>query len=144
MAGRPYRQAETSVSGDCTLAAHGAIVTALREGHCVSVVRAAYLDEGGKYAVTMGIAVFPTKTEAVTVSTAGDPTTYEWFTSMAATNGKGVGGYSASTALGRYLVYSYVESADGTPADVANPTLQAVATAALDYAGHPIRQRAAR
>jgi hypothetical protein len=142
MAGRAYRQAETSVSGDCALAARGAIVAALRAGRCASVVRAAYLDEGGKYAVTMGIAVFPTKAEAVTVSAAGDPSTYEWFTSMAGAKERGVGGYSASTALGRYLVYSFVESADGTPADVANPALQAVATGALDYASHAIHQRA--
>lgn len=145
LGGKVYKQDKTSVNHDCTLAARGAMAQALGREHCSNVVRATYVQAGKKYAVTLGIAALPTKQAALTASKAGDPSTYEWFrglTGQVATKIDSAGGYSASTVLGRYLIYSYAQYADGTKAQAKDTTLETLAGDALNYAKLPIEKRA--
>lgn len=144
LGGKPYRQDKTAVNHDCTLAARGGMAEALGKEHCEGVVRATYV-QGKKYAVTLGIAALPTKQAAMTVSHAGDPSKYEWFRGLSgpvATKIDSAGGYSASTVLGRYLIYSYAQYADGTKPQPNDQALRALAADAIDYAKQPIVKRA--
>jgi len=144
LGGRTYKQDKISVNHQCGLAARGAMATALERGKCRSVVRATYVN-GKKYAVTTGVAVMPTRTAALTVNRAGDPSRYEWFRGMrgkVATKIDQAGGYASSTVRGRYIIYSYAQYVDGTRPEAGDQALRALTRQFIAYAVRPIERRA--
>ncbi|HXA58822.1 MAG TPA: hypothetical protein VNW94_06635, partial [Streptosporangiaceae bacterium] len=144
LGGRDFKQDKTAVNHQCSLTARGGMATALRDGHCTNVVRATYIDSAKKVAVTVGVAVMPTKAAAQTAAKAGDPSKYEWFRGMQgklATKIDQVGGFAASTVLGRYIIYAYAVYEDGTKPQPNDTVLKAVDRAFIDYAQRPIAKR---
>lgn len=144
LGGRAFKQDKTAVNHQCSLTARGGMATALRDGHCTSVVRATYIDSAKKVAVTVGVAVMPTKAAALIAAKAGDPSKYEWFRGMQgklATKVDQVGGFAASTVLGRYIIYAYAVYEDGTKPQPNDTVLKALDRAFIDYAQRPIAKR---
>ncbi|QXJ23707.1 hypothetical protein AGRA3207_004901 [Actinomadura graeca] len=145
LGGRTYVRDRWSINKDPAYAANGAMLAVLRRENCRKVVRATYLDRDRKLAVTSGIAVMPTKAAALKVGKAGNPAKYEWFRGMPgkrATDIDRAGGYAAATVRGRYVVYAYVQWADGRSARPGDPMIKQVAQQFLDYDARPIEARA--
>ncbi|WP_242902988.1 hypothetical protein [Actinomadura terrae] len=144
LGGRPYVRDRWSINKDLRYAANGALLSALTKENCRKVVRATFLDRDREIAVTSGVAVLPTKAAALKVSRAGDPGKYEWFRGMSAKHAPDIdraGGYAASTVRGRYLVYAYVQHADGRPTKPGDATIKQIAQQFLDYDVRPIEAR---
>ncbi|MBT2210417.1 hypothetical protein [Actinomadura sp. NEAU-AAG7] len=144
LGGRPYVRDRWSINKDLRYAANGAMLSALTKENCRKVVRATFLDRNRDIAVTSGVAVLPTKAAALKVSRAGDPGKYEWFRGMSAKHAPDIdraGGYAASTVRGRYLVYAYVQHADGKPTKPGDAMIKQIAQQFLDYDVRPIEAR---
>lgn len=144
VSGRSWKQDRASVNHNCSLTARGAMAIALRRHKCGSVVRATYVTRGQEYAVTAGVAVLPTKADALAVSKAGDPRRYEWFRGLegkVAADVDQVGGYAASTVRGRYVIYSYAQYVK-QPSSAAPTMLRDLSLEFIEYVVRPIDQRA--
>ncbi|TDD94514.1 hypothetical protein E1298_06970 [Actinomadura rubrisoli] len=144
LGGRTFARDRWSINRELTYAANGAMLQALKREGCRKVVRATYLDRRKTLAVTSGIAVMPTKAAAMKVSKAGDPVKYQWFRGMSGKHAPDIdraGGYAAVTVRGRYVVYAYVQGADGKPVKPGDPTVKQVAQQFLDYAVRPLDAR---
>jgi hypothetical protein len=145
LAGHKFIRAKTVINDLCSLTANGPFAQELTREHCRRVVRATFVSDDKKLAVTAGIAVMPTDAAARATLKVQDPAHYKWFRGMKATGAPKIdqaGGFAASTLRGRYISYAYATYADGhKPADD-DKTLKAVGNAFRDSAARPIERRA--
>jgi hypothetical protein len=144
LAKNKFLRAKTVINDQCSLTANGPFAAELTREHCRRVVRATFVSDDKKLAVTTGVAVMPTDAAARAALKAQDPAHYKWFRGMKATGAPKIdqaGGYAASTLRGRYIIYAYATYADGhKPADD-DKTLKAVGTAFRDSTARPIERR---
>jgi hypothetical protein len=144
MAGRGWIRDKTQTIKPCSWAARRELAAALQT--CQRVVRATLVDDRHEVAVTVGVAVMPTRQDALTASQAGDPTDREdWWRGMRgriAENIDEAAGVPATTVRGRYLLYAWATYFDGrTPAD-GDPLLTGIGRVAISYTMRPIAKRA--
>ncbi|HZE32195.1 MAG TPA: hypothetical protein VE198_12250 [Actinoallomurus sp.] len=144
LAKNKFLRAKTVINDQCSLTANGPFAAELTREHCRRVVRATFVSDDKKLAVTTGVAVMPTDAAARAALKAQDPAHYKWFRGMKATGAPKIdqaGGYAASTLRGRYIIYAYATYADGhKPADD-DKTLKTVGTAFRDSTARPIERR---
>jgi hypothetical protein len=145
LAGTTFVRVKTVINDHCSLAANGPFATELTREHCRRVVRATFVSEDKKLAVTTGIAVMPTDAAAKASLKLQDPAHYEWFRGMKATGAPKIdhaGGFAASTLRGRYIIYAYATYADGHKPAAKDDTLKKVGAAFRDSTARPIERRA--
>ncbi|MFE6776954.1 hypothetical protein [Streptomyces sp. NPDC057702] len=139
VAGRDYTRGATASTRDCGSVAQKKLYPALTGNGCRQVVRATYTRDG--VAVTVGIAVFDTRTVAEKAKEAAGPF-------LVSLPGQGVERFcfntacrSTSNAIGRYGYFTIAGNTDGS----AVPTTDTKARqAGLDIADHAFRQIMAR
>jgi hypothetical protein len=145
LAGHTFVRAKTVINDQCSLTANGPFAQALTAEHCRRVVRATFVSDDKKLAVTAGIAVMPTDAAARAMLKVQDPAHYKWFRGMKATGAPKIdqpGGYAVSTLRGRYIIYAYATYADGHKPAAGDKTLKPVGNAFRDSAARPIQRRA--
>ncbi|MFC6086665.1 hypothetical protein [Sphaerisporangium aureirubrum] len=117
--GRTYVRVKADITAQCGKFAVGTFATALKQQKCTRVLRATYVDARRKYAITTGIAVFPTKAAAVAADRKKNLGKTIWFRGLAGPAGSGAdkadisGGYAAGLVWGRYIVFSFATYSDG-------------------------------
>jgi hypothetical protein len=124
IAGATFSRVKTELTDDCTAAAAGAFADALKQNKCSRILRATYVDGKKRYAVTTGIAVLPTRENAMQADKAKKLGDNVWFKPLPGKSGTGTervhiaGGYASGLVWGRYVVFSYATNADGrTPTE---------------------------
>jgi hypothetical protein len=145
LAGKTFNLAKTVINDHCDLTATGPFAAELTRQHCRRVVRATFLSDDKKLAVTTGIAVMPTDAAAKAALRLQDPAHYKWFRGMKATGALKIdqaGGYAASALRGRYIIYAYSTYADGHKPAANDKTLKTVGNAFRDSTVRPIQRRA--
>jgi hypothetical protein len=145
LAGTTFVIAKTAINDHCSLTANGPFAAELTSQHCRRVVRATFVSDDKKLAVTTGIAVMPTDAAAKAAMKAQDPSHYKWFRGMKATGAPKIdqaGGFAASTVRGRYIIYAYATYADGHKPAAKDDTLKKVGAAFRDSTARPIERRA--
>jgi hypothetical protein len=145
LAGHKFTRAKTVINDLCSLTANGPFAQELTREHCRRVVRATFVSDDKKLAVTAGIAVMPTDAAARAMLKVQDPAHYKWFRGMKATGAPKIdqaGGFAASTLRGRYISYAYATYADGHKPAADDKTLKAVGKAFRDSTARPIERRA--
>jgi hypothetical protein len=145
LAGHTFVRAKTVINDHCSLTANGPFAQELTREHCRRVVRATFVSDDKKLAVTTGIAVMPTDAAAKATLKVQDPAHYEWFRGMKATGALKIdqaGGFAASTLRGRYISYAYATYVDGHKPAAGDDTLKTVGTAFRDSTARPIERRA--
>jgi hypothetical protein len=145
LAGHKFTRAKTVINDLCSLTANGPFAQELTREHCRRVVRATFVSDDKKIAVTAGIAVMPTDAAAKATLKVQDPAHYKWFRGMKATGAPKIdqaGGFAASTLRGRYIVYAYATYADGHKPAGDDKTLKTVGNAFRDSTARPIERRA--
>ncbi len=119
LGGRVYTRVKVDMSDDCRQAAAGPFATALQDQKCSRVLRATYVDDKKRYAISTGIAVLPNKEAAAAADQAKDLDKNLWFRPLTGPTSSGAdrihiaGGYAAGLLWGRYIVFSYATFADG-------------------------------
>jgi hypothetical protein len=137
-AGADFTRVRTHNEATCTEAASGVFAEALSKEKCSRVLRATYVDAKRRYAVTSGIAVFPSKEAAIRADRAKDLSRNVWFRPLPGPSGSGgdrvhiAGGYAAGLVWGRYIVFSYATYADGHTPAAKDKTLGKVSDAFRD------------
>ncbi|MCW2880460.1 MAG: putative domain containing protein [Sphaerisporangium sp.] len=145
--GRAYTRAKVDITAQCEKVAVGTFATALKRQKCGRVLRATYVDSKQRYAVTTGIAVFPTKAAAVAADKKKNLGNTVWFRGLAGGAGSGAdkadisGGYAAGLVWGRYIVFSFATYSDGHTPNSKEKDLGAVSGAFRDYTAHVIEKR---
>ncbi|MEU1386515.1 MULTISPECIES: hypothetical protein [unclassified Nonomuraea] len=146
-AGTTFTRVKTDTETSCDKAATGAFADALRERKCSRIIRATYVDSKRRYAVTTGIAVLPTKEDAVLTDQAKNLSRNVWFRALPGAEGSGgervsiAGGYAAGLVWGRYIVFSYATHADGHTPDAKDKTLAKVSGAFRDQTSLVLERR---
>ncbi|MDP4510868.1 hypothetical protein [Nonomuraea turcica] len=149
-AGTTFTRVKASVETTCDKAASGAFAEALKEQKCSRVLRATYVDNKRRYAVTTGIAVLPTKDAATAVDQEKDLGKNVWFRPLPGADGSGgervhiAGGYAAGLVWGRYIVFSYATHADGHTPAAKEKALPKVSGAFRDQLSLVLERRAAK
>ncbi|MGV9304552.1 hypothetical protein ACWDLG_14385 [Nonomuraea sp. NPDC003727] len=147
LGGRVYTRVKVDLSDDCQKAAAGPFATALRDQKCSRVLRATYVDDKKRYAVTTGIAVLPTKEAAVSADQAKDLDKNLWFKPLPGAASSGAdrvhiaGGYAAGLLWGRYIVFSYATFADGHTPTAKEKSLGDVSGAFRDHTSLVLERR---
>jgi hypothetical protein len=117
---------------ECTLAARGAFASGLKSAGCTRVVRATFVDNAKRYAVTAGVAELPSRAAAGQANRKTDFGKDVWFTGLDGPAHSGATAVSKSVGLGyeivdgRYIVYSLATYSSGR-----NPTGHAAAVKTL-------------
>ena len=140
----PFIRAKSVINDHCSLTANGPFATELTREHCRRVVRATFVSDDKKIAVTTGIAVMPTDAAARATLRLQDPAHYEWFRGMKATGAPKIdraGGVAVSTMRGRYISYAYAMYADGHKPAAKDNTLKKLSVAFRDSTVRPIERR---
>ncbi|MFF4191569.1 hypothetical protein [Nonomuraea sp. NPDC001831] len=146
-AGTTFTRVKTDTETSCDKAATGAFADALRERKCSRIIRATFVDSKRRYAVTTGIAVLPTKEDAVQTDLAKNLPRNVWFRALPGAKGSGgervsiAGGYAAGLVWGRYIVFSYATHADGHTPDAGDKTLAKVSGAFRDQTSLVLERR---
>ncbi|MER6513129.1 hypothetical protein ABT158_40410 [Nonomuraea sp. NPDC001636] len=146
-AGTTFTRVKTDTETSCDKAATGAFADALRERKCSRIIRATFVDSKRRYAVTTGIAVLPTKEDAVQTDQAKNLSRNVWFRALPGAKGSGgervsiAGGYAAGLVWGRYIVFSYATHADGHTPDAGDKTLAKVSGAFRDQTSLVLERR---
>jgi hypothetical protein len=144
LGGRGWQRDKQQTTTPCAWAARGEMATAL--GTCRRVVRATWVDDRHELAMTLGIAVLPTKQDAIAASQAGNPTDRQsWFRGMRGRTAENIdeaAGAPSFEVRGRYLVYALVTYSDGRTPAPNDPLLTKIGQAAIDTAERPIGRRA--
>ncbi|SDQ83859.1 hypothetical protein [Thermostaphylospora chromogena] len=115
-----FTRVTTELTQKCEEAALGTFATALTDNRCERVVRATYVDAKKRYAITTGIAVFPTRDDASRADQAKNLKENIWFRGLPGKKGSGAervhiaGGYASGLVWGRYIVFSYATKSDGS------------------------------
>ncbi|WP_248964973.1 hypothetical protein [Sphaerisporangium perillae] len=145
--GRTYTWTKVNITARCDKVAVGTFATALKRQKCSRVLRATYVDAKRQYAVTTGIAVFPTKEAAVAADKKKNLAKTVWFRGLAGATGSGAdkadisGGYAAGLVWGRYIVFSFATYADGHTPTTQEKDLGPVSGAFRDYTARVIEKR---
>ncbi|MEV7967767.1 hypothetical protein AB0O34_17530 [Sphaerisporangium sp. NPDC088356] len=145
--GRAYTRTKVDITARCDRVAVGTFATALKRQKCSRVLRATYVDSKRRYAVTTGIAVFPTKEAAVAADKKKNLAKTVWFRGLAGNSGTGAdkadisGGYAAGLVWGRYIVFSFATYSDGHTPTGQEKDLGPVSGAFRDYTAHVIEKR---
>lgn len=145
--GRAFRRVNTTLSRQCGKAAQQGFAGALREADCTRVLRATYVDDTDKYAVTTGIAVFPNASAADSVEGSANPSENFWFAALPGPDGSGAeridrsGGYSALEVVGRYAVFSFAAYTDKITPPSESTELSDVCASMRNYTAKPVLQR---
>ncbi|MCO6004586.1 hypothetical protein NE236_06300 [Actinoallomurus purpureus] len=145
VAGHTFVLMKTVPNDHCNLTANGPFSAELTHQHCRRVVRATFVSDDKKLAVTTGIAAMPTDAAAAAAMKAQDAEHYKWFRGMKATNAPKIdqgGGYAVSLQRGRYIIYSYAMYADAHKPKPDDTTLKDVANGFRDTTSKPIDARA--
>ncbi|MEU8107542.1 hypothetical protein AB0C18_27885 [Nonomuraea muscovyensis] len=148
-AGADFTRVKTHNEATCREAASGPFAEALREEKCSRVLRATYVDAKRRYAVTNGIAVFPSKEAALRADKAKNLGRNVWFRPLPGPAGSGAervhiaGGYAAGVVWGRYIVFSYATYADGHTPGAKDKTLGKVSDAFRDEMSLVLERRIA-
>ncbi|WP_345429333.1 hypothetical protein [Actinoallomurus vinaceus] len=144
VAGHTFLLMKTVPNNQCNLTANGAFSAELTRQHCRRVVRATFVSDDKKIAVTTGIAAMPTDAAAAAAMKAQDMAHYEWFRGMRATDATKIdqgGGYPVSVQRGRYIIYAYAMYADAHKPKSDDKTLKDVGTGFRDTTLKPIEAR---
>lgn len=144
VAGHTFVLMKTVPNDHCDLAANGAFSDELTRQHCRRVVRATFVSDDKKIAVTTGIAAMPTDAAAYSAMKSQDTAHYEWFRGMKATDAPKIdqgGGYPVSVVRGRYIIYAYAMYADAHKPKPDDKTLKDVSTGFRDTTIKPIEAR---
>ncbi|WP_460336486.1 hypothetical protein [Actinoallomurus acanthiterrae] len=144
VAGHTFVLMKTVPNNQCDLTANGAFSQELTRQHCRRVVRATFVSDDKKIAVTTGIAAMPTDAAAASAMKAQDMAHYEWFRGMKATDAPKIdqgGGYPVSMQRGRYIIYAYAMYADAHKPKPDDKTLKDVSTGFRDTTIKPIEAR---
>ncbi len=145
--GRAYTRAKVDITGKCQKVAIGSFGKALKQQRCSRVLRATYVDAKHHYAVTTGIAVFPTREAAVAADKKKNLAKTVWFRGLAGAAGSGAdkadisGGYAAGLVWGRYIVFSFATYSDGHTPTAQEKDLGPVSGAFRDYTAEVIEKR---
>ncbi|MEU8265975.1 hypothetical protein AB0B89_02315 [Sphaerisporangium sp. NPDC049002] len=145
--GRTYTRTRVNITAQCDKVAVGTFATALKRQKCSRVLRATYVDSKRRYAVTTGIAVFPTREAAVAADKKKNLAKTVWFRGLAGDTGSGAdkadisGGYAAGLVWGRYIVFSFATYSDGHTPNGQEKDLGPVSGAFRDYTAHVIEKR---
>ncbi|MFC4590466.1 hypothetical protein [Sphaerisporangium corydalis] len=145
--GRTYTRTKVNITAQCDKVAVGAFASALKREKCSRVLRATYVDSKGRYAVTTGIAVFPTKDAAVAADKKKNLAKTVWFRGLAGGSGTGAdkadisGGYAAGLVWGRYIVFSFATYSDGHTPTTQEKDLGPVSGAFRDHTSQVIEKR---
>jgi hypothetical protein len=145
--GRAYRRTKVNITAQCDKVAVGAFATALKREKCGRVLRATYVDNKKRYAVTTGIAVFPTRAAAIAADKKKNLAKTVWFRGLAGAAGTGAdkadisGGYAAGLVWGRYIVFSFATYSDGHTPKGQEKDLGPVSGAFRDYTAQVIEKR---
>ncbi|MET8142937.1 hypothetical protein ABZU32_21745 [Sphaerisporangium sp. NPDC005288] len=145
--GRAYTRAKVDITPRCDKVAVGGFATALKRQKCSRVLRATYVDNKRRYAVTTGIAVFPTKQAAVAADKKKNLAKTVWFRGLAGGAGTGTdkadisGGYAAGLVWGHYIVFSFATYSDGHTPTGQEKDLGPVSGAFRDHTAQVIEKR---
>ncbi|RCG24430.1 hypothetical protein DQ384_32775 [Sphaerisporangium album] len=145
--GRAFVRTKVNITAQWDKAAVGAYAKALKKAGCSRILRATYVDSKRQYAVTTGIAVFPTKEAAVAVDKKKDLAKTLWFRGLAGAAGSGAdkadisGGYAAGLVWGRYIVFSFATYSDGHTPTTQEKDLGPISGAFRDYTAQVIQKR---
>ncbi|MEU9890285.1 hypothetical protein [Sphaerisporangium sp. NPDC051011] len=145
--GRTFVRTKVNITAQWEKAAVGAFAKALKKAGCSRILRATYVDGKRRYAVTTGIAVFPTKEAAVAVDKKKDLAKTLWFRGLAGAAGSGAdkvdisGGYASGLVWGRYIVFSFATYSDGHTPTAQEKDLGPVSGAFRDYTAQVIQKR---
>lgn len=111
------------------------------------MLRATYVDDRKRYAVTTGIAVLPTRESAVEVDRAKNLNGNLWFRGLPGAPNSGAervhiaGGYAAGLLWGRYIVFSYATFSDGHTPTAKEKALGRVSGAFRDETAKVVEHR---
>ena len=144
MAGHTFLLAKTVLNDKCYLAANDPLGAELTRQHCRRVVRATFVSDDKKIAVTAGIAAMPTDAAATAAMKAQDAAHYKWFRGMRAKDATKIdqgGGYPVSVQRGRYIIYAYAMYADAHKPKPDDKTLKDISTGFRDTTLKPIEAR---
>jgi hypothetical protein len=145
--GRAYTRTKVDITGQCDKVAVGTFASALKRQKCTRVLRATYVDNKRRYAVTTGIAVFPTKEAAIAADKRKNLAKTVWFRGLAGGAGTGAdkadisGGYAAGLVWGRYIVFSFATYSDGHTPTSKEKDLGPVSGAFRDHTAKVIEKR---
>jgi hypothetical protein len=145
VAGHTFVLMKTVPNDHCNLTANGPFGDELTRQHCRRVVRATFVSDDKKIAVTTGIAAMPTDAAAAAAMKAQDAPHYKWFRGMKASDAPKIdqpGGYAVSLQRGRYIIYAYVMYADAHKPKPDDTTLRDVGHGFGDTTSKPIDARA--
>lgn len=146
--GKTFTRVRGTVMDGCKDAAKGDFGKTLREADCRRVIGATFVDKHKKYAVTTGIAAMPSKAEATRAEHAADSRKGSWFAPLPGAKDTGAdkigkaGGYAASVAWGRYIVFSYATYGDGHTPGAKDKRLTKISQDFRTTATKPIATRA--
>jgi hypothetical protein len=111
------------LNNPCAPAARGAFAAGLISAGCQRVVRATFADSSRRYAVTVGVAAFPSPAAASLANRRGKFGRDVWLTGLNGPAGSGATAVSASVGLGYDVVYGrYIVYALATFSNGRNPT----------------------
>jgi hypothetical protein len=145
--GRTYQRVKADITAKCGEFAVGTFATALKRQKCSRVLRATYVDVRRKYAITTGVAVFPTKEAAVAADRKKNLAKTTWFRGLAGPAGSGAdkadisGGYAAGLVWGRYIVFSFATYSDGHTPTKQEKDLGPVSGALRDHTARVLEKR---
>ncbi|MFL6056827.1 MAG: hypothetical protein ACJ72W_28605, partial [Actinoallomurus sp.] len=145
VAGHTFVLMKTVPNDHCNLTANGPFSAELTRQYCRRVVRATFVSDDKKIAVTTGIAAMPTDAAALAAMKAQDAPHYKWFRGMKASDAPKIdqaGGYAVSLQRGRYIIYAYVMYADAHKPKPDDTTLRDVGHGFGDTTSKPIDARA--
>ncbi len=117
--GRQFVRVATAVNDNCALSARGSFARALTADNCERVVRATYVDNSKRFAVTAGVAALPSKTLAERANRAKRLSRNVWFVGLDGKAGRGAqlisksGGYAYGVIDGRYIIFAYATYSNG-------------------------------
>ncbi|MGH3321675.1 MAG: hypothetical protein ACRDN9_16180 [Streptosporangiaceae bacterium] len=143
-----YHRVRQVLNRKCAKAAQNGFGKVLRRAGCLRVLRATYVDKPKKYAVTVGVAVLPTKQKAEQVVRHTDPSHYIWFRPLPgpAASGSarigGSGGYAAIVPVGHYVAFSFAAHTKAHAPKPNDQELNRRSDAMRSYVIQPLLKRA--
>jgi hypothetical protein len=145
LSGRTFVRDKAALTPHCEWTARGVLAAALVREGCRRVVRATFVEEGRKFAVTAGIATMPTFEGARAAAGFGEPGGREWFRGMRGRTAENIDeakGRADYTVRGRYIVFVFTTYNDGRPPDQSDSAMAEVGKAFVGYLGGPLSHRA--
>jgi hypothetical protein len=145
LSGRTFVRDKAALTPHCEWTARGVLAAALVREGCRSVVRATFVEEGRKFAVTAGVATLPTFEGARAAAGFGDPGGREWFRGMRGRTAEHIDeakGRADYTVRGRYIVFVFTTYDNGRPPDQSDSAMAEVGKAFVGYLGRPLSHRA--